>query len=333
MWPKPHRQYAHRRSPSRDSPSATLYASLSMNTLSRPHSHGGDIHGNTVRMERSIHDKERCPECGLWKAKGTVECPLRPCQHCATRPNRAQARLAMHREVMREDLRSERTAPGGPDFSRRGGLDRRLADAMRLDALLLDVQQDTSSRESAREHVRQVEARFGERAEHGNFLDHAEHGNFLNHAAKESGRSRATTSLSAVEAVETGPPLPPQASPPTLAPRTSSGSMATSTTTTTTRRAASASTASRPRASRPTPSRPTPSRPQSRTPLVDASLDRLYSTHRLPSHGARSLTTLSPALLTEVSTSHRVSLGQVLDPLVPRGSSHDQATTRRPSSR
>ena len=64
---------------------AKLYSALSMGTLSRQY---GDIHGNTLRMENSVHDKERCIECGLWKRK------LTHCRHCMTRPNREQAHVA-----------------------------------------------------------------------------------------------------------------------------------------------------------------------------------------------------------------------------------------------
>jgi len=40
----------------------------------------------------SIHTKERCHGCGMWKSKS------RPCTHCTSRPNRAQARVSQERE-------------------------------------------------------------------------------------------------------------------------------------------------------------------------------------------------------------------------------------------
>ena len=73
-------------------PTPVLYSSLSLGTLSRG---TGDIHGNTSRMEYSIHDKERCTSCGLWKHKE------RHCYFCLSRPNRHQANLAQHKAVRR----------------------------------------------------------------------------------------------------------------------------------------------------------------------------------------------------------------------------------------
>ena len=71
-------------------PLARHFSASSLGSISREYG-SLDIHGNTKRMEYTIHDKERCPSCGLWKSKVTV------CKHCVTRPNRQQVRFSMFR--------------------------------------------------------------------------------------------------------------------------------------------------------------------------------------------------------------------------------------------
>ena len=86
-----------------------LYSSLSVGALSRQY---GDRHGNTRRMERSDHDKERCPECGLWKFK------LASCRHCLTRPNREQAHVAAVKAAMRPPTPPMRPVSAGSAHAR-----------------------------------------------------------------------------------------------------------------------------------------------------------------------------------------------------------------------
>ena len=86
-----------------------LYSSLSGGALSRQY---GDRHGNTRRMERSDHDKERCPECGLWKFK------LVSCRHCLTRPNREQAHVAAVKAAMRPPTPPMRPVSAGSAHAR-----------------------------------------------------------------------------------------------------------------------------------------------------------------------------------------------------------------------
>ena len=47
---------------------------------------------------QGVHEKERCPTCGLWRWKA------RACGHCQSRPNRAQARLAQARQLAQEAI-------------------------------------------------------------------------------------------------------------------------------------------------------------------------------------------------------------------------------------
>ena len=49
--------------------------------------------------ERVVHTKERCPGCGLWKPKDRL------CEHCVSRPNRAQASRAQQRQSPQEIIR------------------------------------------------------------------------------------------------------------------------------------------------------------------------------------------------------------------------------------
>ena len=48
---------------------------------------------STFVAERMLHNKERCPSCGLWKLKE------QRCGHCISRPNRWQARVAQQRQA------------------------------------------------------------------------------------------------------------------------------------------------------------------------------------------------------------------------------------------
>lgn len=63
-----------------------------------------------IRALESLHTKERCPSCGLWRSKEGS------CTHCASRPNRMQARLAQAKQIADElkgtALRETRSAVG-----------------------------------------------------------------------------------------------------------------------------------------------------------------------------------------------------------------------------
>jgi len=136
-----------------NSPKRMLYNSYSLNTLSRTN---GDIHGKTQRMELSVHDKERCPECGLWKSK------LRMCHHCMTRPNRQQAQEAMLRASMAAiptpaRPRSASCMSASVPEAQRPGLEQSVS---QMDLMLLRAQAQTQARERDLYHKYRAEARY-----------------------------------------------------------------------------------------------------------------------------------------------------------------------------
>ena len=107
-------------------------------------------------MEYSVHDKERCPECGLWKSK------LSSCRHCMTRPNRGQALQAMHKASMMAIApatrpRSASCAAARVPASHRPALEQT---SREMDSTLLRMQQQTLARERALYQKLSEEARY-----------------------------------------------------------------------------------------------------------------------------------------------------------------------------